>query len=53
MHYKTDKCAFPIARVDEFLNGKERVTQLETSERNFKSEELPASTQIIVLKSAL
>ena len=53
MHYRTDKCAFPIAGVDDFLKGKERVTRLETGERNFKSEELPASTQIIVLKSAL
>ncbi len=53
MHYKTDKCAFPIAGVDDFLKGKERVTQLQPSERNFKLEELPASTQIIVLKSAL
>ena len=53
MHYRTDKCAFPIAGVDDFLKGKERVTRLETSERNFKSEELPTGTQIIVLKSAL
>lgn len=53
MHYRTDKCAFPIAGVDDFLKGKERVTRLETSERNFELEELPASTQIIVLKSAL
>ena len=53
MHYRTDKCAFPIAGVDDFLKGKERVTRLETSERNFKSEELPTTAQIIVLKSAL
>ena len=53
MHYRTDKCAFPIAGVDDFLKGKERVTRLETSERNFKSEELPTTAQILVLKSAL
>ena len=53
MHYRTDKCAFPIAGVDDFLKGKERITRLETSERNFKLEELPVSTQIMVLKSAL
>jgi L-ascorbate metabolism protein UlaG (beta-lactamase superfamily) len=53
MHYRTDKCAFPIAGVDDFLKGKERVTRLETSERNFKSEELPTTAQIAVLKSAL
>ena len=53
MHYRTDKCTFPIAGVDDFLKGKERVTRLETSERNFKSEELPTTAQIVVLKSAL
>ena len=53
MHYRTDKCTFSITGVDDFLEGKERVNRLETSERNFKSEELPASTQIVVLKSAL
>ena len=53
MHYRTDKCTFPIAVVDEFLKGKEAVNRLDASEANFKSEELPARTQIIVLKSAL
>jgi len=53
MHYRTDKCTFPIAVVDEFLKGKEAVNRLDASEANFKSEELPASTQIMVLKSAL
>jgi len=53
MHYKTDKCDFPIAGVDEFLRGKEGVSRLDASEVEFKPGELPASTQIIVLKSAL
>ncbi len=53
MHYKTDKCDFPIAGVDEFLRGKEDVSRLNVSEVEFKPGELPASTQIIVLKSAL
>jgi len=53
MHYKTDKCDFPIASVDEFLRGKEGVSRLDASEVEFKSGELPATTQIIVLKSAL
>ena len=53
MHYKTDKCGFPIAGVDEFLRGKEGVSRLDASEVEFKPGELPASTQIIVLKSAL
>ena len=53
MHYKTDKCDFPIAGVDEFLRGKGDVSQLSASEVEFKPGELPATTQIIVLKSAL
>jgi len=53
MHYKTDKCGFPIASVDEFLRGKKDVSRLDTSEAEFKLGELPASTQIIVLESAL
>ena len=53
MHYKTDKCGFPIAGMDEFLRGKEGVSRLDASEVEFKPGELPASTQIIVLKSAL
>ena len=53
MHYKTDKCDFPIAGVEQFLQGKEGVTRLDASEVEFKSGELPPATQIIVLKPAL
>ena len=53
MHYRTDKCGYPIAGVDEFLQGKKGVSQVDTSQVEFKQGELPATTQIIVLKSAL
>ena len=53
MHYNNSKCALPISGVDDFLQGKSSVKQLDSSEIEFKPEELPASTQIIVLKSAL
>ena len=53
MHYKTDKCRFPALGVDEFLRGKKDVNRLSTSEAEFKQEQLPASTQIIVLRPAL
>ena len=53
MHYKTDKCRLPIASVDEFLRGKKEVSRLDASQAEFKQAELPASTKIIVLKSAL
>ena len=53
MHYKNDRCVFPIAGVDEFLQGKAGVSRLDTSEVEFKPGELPATAQIIVLKPAL
>jgi L-ascorbate metabolism protein UlaG (beta-lactamase superfamily) len=53
MHYKNDKCPFPAFGVEEFIEGKAGVTRLDTSEVEFKQGELPATTQIIVLKSAL
>ncbi len=53
MHYKTDRCGFPIAGVDGFLQGKAGISRLDASEVEFKPGELPASTQIIVLKSTL
>jgi len=53
IHYKTDKFGLPVAGVDEFLRGKKEVSRLDASEVEFKRGELPAHTQIIVLKSAL
>jgi len=53
MHYRDGKCNFPVAGVDEFLQGKEGVSRLDTSEVELKVGELPPSTKIIVLKPAL
>jgi len=54
MHYQNERCSsFPVAGVDDFLRGKEGVTKLDSSEAEFKAGELPAATQIIVLKPAL
>ena len=53
MHFRTNRCDLPIAAVEEFLKGKDRVVRLDASEASFKQEELPVSTQIIVLKSEL
>ncbi len=53
MHFKTDKCSYPISGVDEFLKGKAAVNRLDASEVRFKQEELSTTTQIIVLKPAL
>jgi len=53
MHYKTEKCDLPIAKLDEFLNGKQNIKRLEASEADFQRDKLPAATQIVVLKPSL
>jgi hypothetical protein len=53
MHYKNDRCDLPISGVDDFLQGKTGVSRANASEVQFKAGELPATVQIIVLKSTL
>jgi L-ascorbate metabolism protein UlaG (beta-lactamase superfamily) len=53
MHFKNDKCAYPLCVGDEFTKGKSGVTQANASEVEFKAGKLPAATQIVVLKPAL
>jgi len=53
MHWNYKWSFSEIASVDEFLQGKRDVSRLDASEVEFKQGELPESTQIIVLKSAL
>ena len=53
MHFKTPKCDFPISGVEDFIHGKRNVKKLDCSQIEFKFEELPAATEIVVLKSAL
>lgn len=53
MHYKNEKCAFPIAGVEDFLKGKANVRKLNTSDLELKAGQLPQATEIVVLKSAL
>jgi len=54
MHYQNERCpSFPVSGVDDFLKGKANVSKQDTSELETKKEELPTSTQVIVLKPAL
>lgn len=53
MHYKTEKCQFPIAGVEEFLKGKTNVTYQHSSVLEVTKQTLPAQQQIIVLDYAL
>jgi len=53
MHYKTEKCGFPIAKLDDFLHGKEKsVVNVKASETNIAADSLPAQQQIWVLSHA-
>jgi L-ascorbate metabolism protein UlaG (beta-lactamase superfamily) len=53
MHFKTRKCDFPIAPVEDFVKGKTDVQFVEGAELEVTKDSLPASTRIMVLKYAL
>lgn len=54
MHFRNERCdSFPVAGVEDFLQGKSGVSRSDSSEVEFKAGELPATTQIVVLKPAL
>jgi L-ascorbate metabolism protein UlaG (beta-lactamase superfamily) len=53
MHFKNEKCEYPIAGVDDFLAGKGNVRKMDSSEVELKAGALPAETEIIVLKPML
>jgi L-ascorbate metabolism protein UlaG (beta-lactamase superfamily) len=53
MHFKTPKCAYPLAGVEGFLKGKKNVRKVDDSEVEFEREKLPAATEIVLLQPAL
>jgi L-ascorbate metabolism protein UlaG (beta-lactamase superfamily) len=53
MHFRTPKCAYPIAGVEDFLRGKKDVRRVGGSEVEFERERLPAATEIVLLQPAL
>jgi L-ascorbate metabolism protein UlaG (beta-lactamase superfamily) len=53
MHFKTPKCAYPIAGVEDFLRGKKDVRRVGGSEVDLEQENLPAATEIVLLRPAL
>lgn len=55
MHFKTPKCAYPIAGVDDFLKGKGRIRRLLSSETEFAKAAIPdpALSEVVVLQPAL
>jgi L-ascorbate metabolism protein UlaG (beta-lactamase superfamily) len=53
MHYKTEKCGFPIAPVDDFTQGRKNVHVLKESGLVVQKTSLPKEPEIIVLAHAL
>jgi len=53
MHFKTEKCGFPITTVDDFIAGKTNVKKLDKSEIEITKDSLPASTEVQVFKFAM
>ncbi|HEY3275402.1 MAG TPA: MBL fold metallo-hydrolase, partial [Syntrophorhabdaceae bacterium] len=53
MHFKTPKCDFPIAPVEEFTKGKERVRNAGTPEIDINKGSLPKEPEILVFTYAL
>ena len=53
MHYKTPKCNFPLAKVEDFTSGRAAVKLLNGSELEIRKETLPQNPEIIVLQPAL
>lgn len=48
MHYKTDKCDFPIASVEDFLATQENVVRMEASTFTVTTEALPRERTVYV-----
>jgi L-ascorbate metabolism protein UlaG (beta-lactamase superfamily) len=53
MHFKTDKCEFPITTVEDFLKGKTNVKRVKASETQVSRKDLPDKPEIRVLQPAL
>jgi L-ascorbate metabolism protein UlaG (beta-lactamase superfamily) len=53
MHFKTPKCAYPLAGVEDFLKGKKNVRRIGGSEVQFQYGKFPAATEIVLLQPAL
>ena len=53
MHFKTEKCGFPIGPVDDFLKAKPALKRAKSSEVTFDKTSLPQKMEILVLEHAL
>ena len=49
MHFKTDKCGFPIEPVNLFLDGKPEIKRSPTSEVILHKKDLPANCTVLYI----
>ena len=52
MHVSNNKCGFPIAKIDVFIEGKPNVERTGASEQELKSTDLPEAQKIVALEPA-
>lgn len=53
MHYRNEKCDFPIAGVDDFIQGKPNIIRQGSSTLEVTKGSLPVKQQIVVLEHEL
>lgn len=53
MHFKTEKCGFPIAEIEAFTEEKENVQFIDTDAIELEADKLPGMPEIKVLKHRL
>lgn len=53
MHFKTEKCDFPIVDTSEFLKPWKNVRRIDSSEVDLEADQLPSETEVILLQHAL
>jgi L-ascorbate metabolism protein UlaG (beta-lactamase superfamily) len=53
MHFKTPKCGYAIAGVEDFLKGKKGVRKVVGNEVQFERQNLPTALEIVLLQPAL
>jgi len=53
MHFRTPKCIYPIAGVEDFIKGKKNIREVDSSEVEFERGKLSVATEIELLRSAL
>jgi L-ascorbate metabolism protein UlaG (beta-lactamase superfamily) len=53
MHYSSDKCRFPIASLEDYLEGKTNVRRVDGSAIEVTRDSLPSEQQVVTLKPAL